>query len=361
MANFMRKIFISSLSLLYLLIATTAHAAEKPVTLPEIDQKLSVQAPNPEGIVKQSADQLPDAQPTKPAIIKTTTTQKNLITAHNAFDKGLYKTAAKLAKREFKAGSADAAFLLGEIYRKGFGTQVDIKQALSWYRKAANMDHSEAAFTFGYALSQGIGLDKNISEAKLYFQKAAKADHLIAQYNLAIIYAGLAGQAADYTKAFKWFKRAADNGHHQSQVDVSTLYSLGKGIKQNHTMAARYMQQAAQNGRSDAMVRYAIMAFNGKGIDRDLDQAVFWLKKAANLGQAVAQTRLSRLYYKGVGVRKDASIAVMLYRLALKSGAEDSWLEQEFNKLPKEFLEKGQKMANIWTKATAQQFLSLKN
>lgn len=40
---------------------------------------------------------------------------------------------ARLAKQ----GSADAQFLMGEIYRMGLGVKKDRNQALMWYRKAA--------------------------------------------------------------------------------------------------------------------------------------------------------------------------------------------------------------------------------
>ena len=61
----------------------------------------------------------------------------------------------------------------------------DNKEAVSWYRKAANQGLSGAQFYLGNMYLDGIGVTKDYKIALSWFKKAAEQGYVKAQYNLA--------------------------------------------------------------------------------------------------------------------------------------------------------------------------------
>lgn len=57
-------------------------------------------------------------------------------------------------------------------YHNGFGVRQDDKQALYWYRKAAEQGNSEAQYNLGVMYHYGQGVPQNQSVAKEWFSKA---------------------------------------------------------------------------------------------------------------------------------------------------------------------------------------------
>jgi len=66
--------------------------------------------------------------------------------AMTAYANGDYKTALAEFTAEAKAGNAMAQFQLGLMYASGKGTAPDYKEALRWYRMAAEQGHREAQY-----------------------------------------------------------------------------------------------------------------------------------------------------------------------------------------------------------------------
>ena len=57
-------------------------------------------------------------------------------------------------------GDSIAQFFLGEIYRKGDGIAVDLKQALGWYLKSAEQNFPNAQFRLGLMYANAEGVDE---------------------------------------------------------------------------------------------------------------------------------------------------------------------------------------------------------
>jgi TPR repeat protein len=74
------------------------------------------------------------------------------------------------------AGDVTAQYRLGEMYNKGEGVPQDYKEALKWYRMAAEQGDTEA------------------------------------QYNLGVMYYDGKGVIVDYVEAYKWILLAGING-----------------------------------------------------------------------------------------------------------------------------------------------------
>ena len=107
--------------------------------------------------------------------------------AIDAYNKGDYKTSAKLILPLAKKGFAKAQYNLGVMYEKG------------------------------------KGVEKNLNKAKKWFQFAAEQGLAKAQYNLGLIYGKGKGVDKDYSKAIKWMTLAADQGNGKAQTNLGWM------------------------------------------------------------------------------------------------------------------------------------------
>ena len=84
--------------------------------------------------------------------------------------------------------SATEQYNLGVKYYKGQGVQKDYKQAVHWFRKAAEQGHIQAQDYLGVMYHNGQGVPKDDKQAVYWNQKGADQGDANAQYNLAFMY-----------------------------------------------------------------------------------------------------------------------------------------------------------------------------
>ena len=65
----------------------------------------------------------------------------------------------------------------------------DEREAVEWYRKAAEQGYAQAQFNLGECLRDGRGIAKGEKEAVEWYRKAAVQGHSQAQYNLGVMLA----------------------------------------------------------------------------------------------------------------------------------------------------------------------------
>jgi len=79
---------------------------------------------------------------------------------------------------------AEAQFNLGRMYDNGEGVPEDDKQAVKWYRLAAEQGHAEAQINLGVMYRDGTGVRKDDKEAIKWWQKATEQGSIGAQFLL---------------------------------------------------------------------------------------------------------------------------------------------------------------------------------
>ena len=67
-----------------------------------------------------------------------------------------------------------AQFNLGLMYAKGQGVKKDLKEAVNWYKKAAERNLAKAQFYLGWMYENGLGVKKDLTEAIKWYRKAAE-------------------------------------------------------------------------------------------------------------------------------------------------------------------------------------------
>ncbi|MFG6485477.1 tetratricopeptide repeat protein [Roseateles sp. BYS78W] len=132
------------------------------------------------------------------------------------------ETKALISKAE--AGDAQAQFKVSVAFDYGRGAPRDGKEAMKWYRLAADQGLAEAQNSVG----SGLQADKRFAEARPWYEKAAAQRHALATNNLAYLYDLGLGVPQDRQKGFELYLKAADLGWAEAMWNIANMYGAGQ-------------------------------------------------------------------------------------------------------------------------------------
>jgi hypothetical protein len=152
---------------------------------------------------------------------------------------GLAQTPGIDAALLAKATSGDAASQLqaGDAYAAGNGSPrdsrqlaADLKQAASWYLKAATQGNLAAQIHLADLYRDGRGVARDMVQAVAWYRKAADQGDAGAQGTLGLLYSVGMGIPQDYIEAYYWFDLAASvKGPNQDRY-ITNRQSVGEHI-----------------------------------------------------------------------------------------------------------------------------------
>ena len=117
---------------------------------------------------------------------------------------------------------------LGCMYENGHGVKQDSKEAVAWYRKAAEQGYTHAQFNLGLMYKNGRGVKQDHKEAAMWYRKAAEQGDAGAQVNLGAMYNNGQGVPQDFAAALNWFQLAAEQGYEKASkaLDLMRQHNL---------------------------------------------------------------------------------------------------------------------------------------
>lgn len=133
----------------------------------------------------------------------------------------------------------------------------EYKEAVSWYRKSANLGYAEAQCKLGRCYEEGLGFSRaDVVEAEKWYKKAAEQGNLGRQLWLARYHsAGLVGSKGG-REAVKWYRKAAEQGSVEAQNCLGNGYYYGfYGLSKDETEAVKWYRMAAAQGSSQARLQ----------------------------------------------------------------------------------------------------------
>jgi TPR repeat protein len=98
---------------------------------------------------------------------------------------------------------------MGQLHDFGFGVTQNDRDALAWYRKAADHGSPAGQRAVGDFYLKGRAVAADAGEAQRWYQRAANGDDIRAQYELGQLYFNGTGVRRDYVSAYVWFSLAA--------------------------------------------------------------------------------------------------------------------------------------------------------
>ena len=108
--------------------------------------------------------------------------------------------------------TAEEQFQRGEDFALGHGVGKNPREAVEWYRKAAEQGHAKARARLGMCYVKGRGVKKNPAEALRLFKLAAEQGQPKAQLELGLAYRDGKGVPQDIVQAQAWLMLSANAG-----------------------------------------------------------------------------------------------------------------------------------------------------
>ena len=203
--------------------------------------------------------------------------------------------------------SADDAYkeyLIGRLYLKGFGVELDYGKALNSFLLSAENGYGHANYYIGNMWYYGLGFEKDYSEALTYYDKAAKQGDSYANYRLGKMYLKGEGVSVDVHEAARCFKKSKDRVV-LANYDLARLYESYREIFSESQEEIFSLYKKALEGLTEqekeihdtfTEIRLGNMYLNGQGTQVDIDKAIEWLNKAAEQDNADALYQLGYIY-----------------------------------------------------------------
>ncbi|MBR2273538.1 MAG: sel1 repeat family protein [Alphaproteobacteria bacterium] len=235
-------------------------------------------------------------------------------------------TALDELKAKAANGDVDAQLNLGYIYLYGVdGTNIDYKQALSYYEAAAAQNSAVAYNNLGSLYYSGVGTGVDVSKALHFFEEAAKLGSDDAAVNLAIISlsAGPKNKTDDdYKKIFSLLQQAQKNNI--AKFLLGYAYAKGFVVPQDNKKAFQLIKIAADDQYDEAQAVLADFYIHGRGTAKNYNRAVQYLRMAADQGNSGAIMQLADILAEGKIYTKDIKQAHIFYNVASVMGAADA-------------------------------------
>lgn len=254
-------------------------------------------------------------------------------------------TLTKAAER----GSAEAQNKLGDFYLENR----KFAEAIAWYLKAADQNHTEAQFSLGLLHASGSGTKQDFSKSLDWFQRASKQGHGEATYYAALQYGrGQGVPRPSMQTAAELMLLAAKQGNGDAQHDIGLMYMLGEGVSQDHQKSIHWWEKAAAQGNASAANNIGLTYREGRGgSTKDSAAAVSWYRRAVVLGSGPAAFNLGFEYVNGTAVQQNNVLAYLLFLIATKLGNDDgppSARRMELV-LTKDQIAEGRALASEWS------------
>lgn len=228
------------------------------------------------------------------------------------------KAAFALLHEAAAAGNGTAHAEIGNLYtRQSYVVQESPTDAVSWFRKAADLGDPLGQLRLGEMQFSGEGMPADQGAAVELFRKSAEQGFVDAQLKLGTAYQSGEGVEKDFAQAAVWFQKAASQNHAGAQNNLGNLYATGSGVDQDLDQAASLYRKAAAQGLAAGQHNLAVLLSEGRGVDRNPTEAAAWYQKAANQGYALAAYNLAIMYANGTGVpRNEEQAATFLLKAA---------------------------------------------
>ena len=179
-------------------------------------------------------------------------------------------------------------------------SEEDVVEALQWWSLASDNGNADASMGMGWIFSQGgidgVHIEQDIPAALTYFERAANLDHPESLCALASIYWEGKYVPRDADKMIEYYTRASDLGHAASQLALAGCYRHGIGsLCRNRRREKELLEKSASAGNVTAQRRLGQLLTSDPSLQ---DEAKMWLSKAASHADKDAVLALGDLHYQ---------------------------------------------------------------
>lgn len=250
-------------------------------------------------------------------------------------------------------GDAECMNVMGLFYIKGILLGKCYKEALAWFKLAAEHGFSRSARNLALMYANGHGIEKNMSLAIEIINKIKECDAPIYYLSLGEI----EKMAGRHEAAFENFRIAAELGNARAKYFYGTYLLKGECCGKNIVLGVKYIRSAAKEGIAPAcllLARYHEKGFMEGGVKQSNTLAVKNYKSAARNCSVKAQKRLAEIYRNGIwGVSINQKESFKWYLIAAENGNYDAAFYVAFSYANGNGIDKNYVEAVKWYKIAA--------
>lgn len=151
--------------------------------------------------------------------------------------------------RSADLGFAPAQVVMGYFYDTGHAVTADPREALEWYKKAAQQDDPLAQWLVGRMIYADLVPPRDLNEAQKWLEKSSSHGDPFAEYLLGRI----ALERSDYARSANRFRQAGEQGLPQAQRALAQLLQSGQGVPQDYFEAYVWLLMSYDGGLRAAM------------------------------------------------------------------------------------------------------------
>jgi len=130
-----------------------------------------------------------------------------------------------------------------------------ISKDIGMYREPSNYGieglYENDYYAKGYCYSHGVGTRISHKDAVIFFKKAAEQGDMLAQYELYHYYRYGLGICHNNSEAIKWLRLSAEQGYYKAQHSLGEKYEHGFGVEKDINNAMYWYKQASLQGYND--------------------------------------------------------------------------------------------------------------
>jgi TPR repeat protein/S1-C subfamily serine protease len=185
--------------------------------------------------------------------------------------------ALKWMHKAADAGSAQAQLFLGMVLSDSKDETRDPTQGFQYLLKAANQGLEAAVTRVGYAYAFGYGTPVDDKQAVIWFKKLPQPASTFLV--LGTTYATgdeKQGVERDSKRAIEWLERSADEGMTYALMVIADHYRKGDWFPRDSQEAFRWDMKAAYKGDGWAQLVVGNMYEDGDGVPKDEMEAFAW-------------------------------------------------------------------------------------
>lgn len=165
--------------------------------------------------------------------------------AQAAISSGDIKHGREILLALAKKGNAEAEYQLGLAHEIGSPTGApEIRQAVTWYEKAAAHGVMHAKARLGHIYLKGVGVTQDFAKARGLLQEAAEAGNARAQFDLARMWERGWGGPKNLPMAYAWFELGAQQDYRPAVTARNHLLSTmdPQQVAKGQTLLAKLSQ-----------------------------------------------------------------------------------------------------------------------
>ena len=254
-------------------------------------------------------------------------------------DKSEHLKALEFYKKAAELNSYDGIYFLAEMWKEIYSDKKCsyIEDKISTWTNFAIANKNEKLLNLlGNFYYEGRLVEENLKKALEFYRKAAELKNPTAFVNLGKVYEG----EKNFDQAFKFYNSAAKLGNQTAMIEIYLMYKEGRGVQKNKNQANFWYEKIKDklptlaNDTYEIGYNYAINGIFNRNDSNYADScyktAMEYFKKAVSYGKIEAYENIGKFYLRGHGVKKNLEKAIEYFsKCGDWSALATSYLEGE--------------------------------